>query len=576
VDEQRERRTAGPDPARADARRRPRRGRTLPTVHRQRHASVAADDRFARLDVAELTIALATKEPYARTAARRMLPRGSIGPGIGPCSRTVATLLGPGIGFVRMPAPIDVPVGAVPEGWQHARLIPTFGIRNQQEQEKRATSCLLAVMHGVPEFGHALLSELDAPKAPIIETFAEVRFKDSNGKTVIPDGAIVCRWGKKIWTCLVEVKTGSAKLKDEQVAAYLDIAKANGFDGVLTISTQITANSSESPCSVDRRKLRGNLGLWHVSWWRVLTEAVVQQRYRGISDPDQEWVLRELIHYLGSEASGAVGFEDMGERWVAVRKAAHGGTLRAGDPAAHDVAERWEQFTNYLCLSLSQELGATITAARPRSQTTTERLEELVKSLANDGLLSSTLRVPDAAGPLTIRSDLRSRQTFISTTIAAPREKRPKTSINWLLRQLREAADDLLIEVAYPNARETTAASLGEVRDDSSRLLYPSDPKRDPRRFIVTQARPMGQKRGRAEGSFVRETSAQTVGFYRDIVQDLKPWQPKPPKLRTEAETASESTPTESVVVPAWVGEQVATPSLDGGASADLSPESVP
>jgi hypothetical protein len=136
-----------------------------------------------------------------------------------------------------MPAQIDVPVGSVPEGWGHARLIPTFGIRNQQEQEKRATSCLLAVMHGVPEFGHALLKELDAPKAPAIETFAEVRFKDANGKTVIPDGAIVCRRGKKIWTCLVEVKTGSAQLKDEQVSAYLDIAKANQFDGVLTIST---------------------------------------------------------------------------------------------------------------------------------------------------------------------------------------------------------------------------------------------------------------------------------------------------------------------------------------------------
>jgi len=149
-----------------------------------------------------------------------------------------------------MPAQIDGAVGAVPEGWGHARLMPTFGIRTQQEQEKRATSCLLAVMHGVPEFGHALLSELDAPKSSVIETFAEVRFKDANGKTVIPDGAIVCRRGKKTWICLVEVKTGSARLKDDQVNAYLDVAKANGFDGVLTISTEITASSVESPVLV--------------------------------------------------------------------------------------------------------------------------------------------------------------------------------------------------------------------------------------------------------------------------------------------------------------------------------------
>jgi hypothetical protein len=95
--------------------------------------------------------------------------------------------------------------GAASEGWLHARLIPTYGTRSQEEQEKRATSCLLAVMHGVPEFGHALLSELGAPKSPGIDTFAEVRFKNAEGKTTIPDGAIVCERGGKRWTCLVVV-----------------------------------------------------------------------------------------------------------------------------------------------------------------------------------------------------------------------------------------------------------------------------------------------------------------------------------------------------------------------------------
>lgn len=85
-------------------------------------------------------------------------------------------------------------------------------------------------MHGVPEFGHALLRELGAPKSPTIETFAEVRFKDSGGKTVIPDGAIVCKRGSKNWTCLVEVKTATNDLRDDQVATYLELAKEQGFD----------------------------------------------------------------------------------------------------------------------------------------------------------------------------------------------------------------------------------------------------------------------------------------------------------------------------------------------------------
>src|SRR3954453_16188093 len=113
------------------------------------------------------------------------------------------------------------------DSWHAARLIPTVGIKGQEEQERRATSSLLAVMRAVPEFGHALLKELGAPKSTVIETFAEVRFKDAEGKTVIPDGAIVCRRGSKEWTCLVEVKTAAALLRAEQVNSYLDVAREN-------------------------------------------------------------------------------------------------------------------------------------------------------------------------------------------------------------------------------------------------------------------------------------------------------------------------------------------------------------
>jgi hypothetical protein len=441
-------------------------------------------------------------------------------------------------------------VGSATEKWGHARLIPTFGIRDQREQEKRATSCLLAVMHGVPEFGHALLRELDAPKSAVIETFAEVRFKDAAGKTVIPDGAIVCRRGKKTWTCLVEVKTGTAQLKDDQVSAYIDIAKVNGFDGVLTISTQITGNSAESPVAVDRRKLRGGLSLWHFSWWRVLTEAIVQQRYRGVSDPDQEWILRELIHYLSSPASGALGFEDMGDKWVPVRSAARDGSLRKGDAAAREVATRWEQFTNYLGLSLSQELGASVTVHRVRNQTTQQRVDELVQGLEQHGELISVLHVPDAIGPLTIRANLRSRQTFVSVAIDAPREGQVKARFNWLLRQLKDAPGDLLVEASFPNARTTTAAKLADVREDPSALYYSPDPKREPRGFVVLQSKPMGQKRGRDEGSFVRETGIQTVGFYRDIVQNLKAWQAPAPKLRAPVDAPPEPDSLEEIVSP--------------------------
>src|SRR4051794_14803933 len=209
--------------------------------------------------------------------------------------------------------------------WCNARLIPTYGIRTGEEQEKRATSCLLAVMRAVPEFGHALLKELGAPRSQAIQTFAEVRFKDPDGRTVIPDGAIVCERGKKSWTCLVEVKSARNQLRPEQVSTYLDVARDQGFDGVLTISNQITPSSADSPVQVDGRKLKKS-SLWHFSWWRVITEAVVQSRHRIVSDPDQAWILDELIAYFENPASGLGQFDDMGDAWVPVRKGARDGT----------------------------------------------------------------------------------------------------------------------------------------------------------------------------------------------------------------------------------------------------------
>lgn len=117
--------------------------------------------------------------------------------------------------------------------------------------------------------------------------------------------------------------------------------------------------------------------------------------------PDQAWILGELIAYLDNDASGAAGFDDMGDKWVSVRKAGHNGTLRQDDAEARAVAERWEQFTQYLCLGLSQDLGGSVTSPRPSAQAPTARVDELAKVLASDGALDAVIvaDVPEAPQP---------------------------------------------------------------------------------------------------------------------------------------------------------------------------------
>lgn len=189
------------------------------------------------------------------------------------------------------------------ETWHAARLIPTSGISGAEEQERRATSALLAVMEAVKEFGRAITRQAGAP-AGNVECFIEVPFQLGDRK-VYPDGLIRVRRGKTSWTALVEVKTGRNHLQREQLETYLDIARAEGFDALITISNEIPPAPNVHPTPVDRRRLK-KLPLHHFSWTRILTEAVMQKVHRGVADPDQAWRLGELIRYLEHPRSGAM------------------------------------------------------------------------------------------------------------------------------------------------------------------------------------------------------------------------------------------------------------------------------
>jgi len=74
------------------------------------------------------------------------------------------------------------------ESWHEARLIPTSGINGADEQERRATSALLAVMSAVHEFGRVLVRPFGAP-AGNLQTYVEVPFIVGD-KKLFPDGLI--------------------------------------------------------------------------------------------------------------------------------------------------------------------------------------------------------------------------------------------------------------------------------------------------------------------------------------------------------------------------------------------------
>ena len=69
---------------------------------------------------------------------------------------------------------------------------------------------------------------------------------------------------------------GTNELKAAQVESYLDVAREQGFNAVLTISNQLAGAPGEHPLTVDKRKLK-KVSLHHLSWSQIRTEALVEQ-----------------------------------------------------------------------------------------------------------------------------------------------------------------------------------------------------------------------------------------------------------------------------------------------------------
>lgn len=423
------------------------------------------------------------------------------------------------------------------ETWQLARLIPTSGINGTEEAERRATSALLAVMGAVRDFGQGIVKPLGAPGAAL-DTYIEVPFPFGE-RTIYPDGVLEVTRAGRTWTCLVEVKTGASELERPQVECYLDVARDHGFDAVLTISNQMAPAPGVHPVDVDKRKVR-KVALHHLSWAEVLTVAVQHRVHRGISDPEQAWILGELIRYLEHPKSGALDFSDMGAAWVPVREAVAAGTLRANDKGLADVISRWEQLLRFASLRLGRELGANVEVQLARKELAEPalRFAAQTRSLVGSGILTGSLRIPDAIAPVDITVDLRANRVTVSVDVAAPREGRAATRVNWLVRQLRDAPDGLRIDAYASGSRTSTSELLRGVRENPAALV--GDPKRDLRTFRVAASSPMGTKRGTGRGGFIDSVLTAVDGFYEVVVQQLRPWAAKAPQLPAGGRTAAE------------------------------------
>jgi hypothetical protein len=166
------------------------------------------------------------------------------------------------------------------------------------------------------------------------------------------------------------------------------------------------------------------------------------------------------------------------------------------------------------------------------------RTAATINRLVSDGSLHAGLRVPGAEGPLVVQADLRTGQVRASVDVDAPREGGSLRRINWLLRQLKDAPDGLLLEATFSRRSVTSCELLAAVREKPSILVL--DPSADLRQIRLTATSKLGSKRNGIQGAFIPSVNAAVETFYAQVVQNLKPWAPPAPKMQSLPDEARE------------------------------------
>ncbi|MDZ7640953.1 MAG: hypothetical protein U5J62_02835 [Desulfurivibrio sp.] len=427
-----------------------------------------------------------------------------------------------------------------------ARLVPVVA---DTSKEQRAASVLLAAFRGVHEFRQAMLASLGirVGKRATLQAWTEVTFQAEPKcpKSERPDGLLVLHSGKKQWRAIIEAKIGNALIGEEQLRNYLQIAKQNKIDAVITVSNQFVALPTHHPVKVPKNLVKG-VELYHWSWMYAVTQATLLLEQNAIESADQHFILEEARRYLSHDSSGITRFTSMNKEWKdVVGKVKSGALLGKNTEEVQNTVSGWHQEQRDLCLVMSRRLGEAVKLKLPRAHSTdpVARLKDDCEVLAKDRILKCILEIPNAATDVEVVADLTKRTIICSMKLAAPQDKKRATArVNWLARQLVKAdPEGMFIKALRPGRAEETQAPLAAVLADPA-VLDSSNSTVVPNAFEIFY---MVDLAGRFGGNkiFIDELETAVPRFYEQAGQKLRAWVPPPPKIHRHDPVTTEEEP---------------------------------
>ena len=420
---------------------------------------------------------------------------------------------------------------------QPARLIPFY----KPGDEMALTSIFLSAIRLISEFRNQVFKAIGLSKSKYLRIYTEVEFVLFDRLRV--DGMIlVLRGNKIIDALLLEVKNKSVDLKQDQIQAYVGIAKEYAIPNMLTISNQFVSFPTQSPIQV---KVPKHVSTYHLSWSFLLTIAhiLLAENDNNIADEDQVEIMREVVDYFESPISGILGFSQMKPGWVELtQKANTGSSLKLSDPCVEETVSSWLQEERDMALILSRELGLLVKSGKAKFKNNLSDRDKFErKELISSCTLSSTLSVEGAASTIDIVAHFDRKNVSMSCSLTPPADKKTRGQISWLRNQLKQSEKknselfeamlpELMIEINLKFVKEPLRIPFKELDDAVDQIAA-----REIKSFGILYLKYLGRKFESRKG-VVSIIETMLLTYYQGIVQHLKKWEKPAPQIKKLSE----------------------------------------
>lgn len=411
------------------------------------------------------------------------------------------------------------------------------------EKEIRNVSILLRVMALVPSFASDLLKPIGrhVGKQSQAEYLCEVSI--DGDKKNRPDGFIKI----KKWHAIIEAKVGSNDIEPNQLRRYIDLAKNNSIDAVITISNQMIANPRHHPTYTLTPSEAKRLSLYHFSWQYVYATLCLWSEREDELDREHVKILSDFENFLSSEESGMSRFRQMGVNWRLliedIRILAGSEKLSLNNQNVEATVDDWFSVERTLCLQLCNKLKSQVKVKIPRrflkGNFTSDRLTHEKKAFVESLILSSAFQIPNAADNLNLEADLEQKKIRAFMAIEANGDRTTtKGRIGWLKNMLSNVEDEfseqIYVIMHWNRQTGTKSFTLKDFRNISN--FDECFPRKPVSRFTL-QMICSKTKSFESPKSFVRELEILVMNFYEQVGENLKKWTPKPPQIDTNVKT---------------------------------------